>query len=520
MRRFIEAVRTRADLLLAVGMTAAFLVYVGWTAALHEMWRDELQAWLLARDSTGPIDLHRHLKYEGHPGLWHLLLLPLTRLSWNPVGMQVLHLLIAAAAVFLFLRYARFNRLARCLFALGYFPAYEYAVVCRNYGVGMLLLFAFAALFRSRFQRFHWIGLSLMLACHTSVHALIVTIALGAGLGLEALISRRELAEMRPEARRRVWIGFGLIALGVVTAVLQLNPPADYGFARGWRTNLDWNHVRNIAAHLNRALYAIPKGGWGSHYLFDWAFYNAHRLWFGVGLAALFAATLWRRPAALLAYLMATIGLLTFFYMKYSGSIRHHGFLYLALVTVAWTAPNWSGLWKTPSAAERLVPYWKKWIAVCGTMLLFGAHAYGGLRTHAWDRETVFSRAKETAEYMREAGLQDAYVIGHDSPSASAVVGYLEKDRFFYPRGKRMSSFVRWDQARNHGMSNREVAEMALARSDETSEETIVVLSSHFSDDVMEELPRIELLKEFMDPAAIGNERFAVYRVHPPEKPE
>ncbi|MEW6113407.1 MAG: hypothetical protein AB1664_14845, partial [Thermodesulfobacteriota bacterium] len=53
------------------------LVYaiVGLTGIVHhEMWRDELEHWLLARDSTELTDLVRNLRQEGHPAAWHLIL--------------------------------------------------------------------------------------------------------------------------------------------------------------------------------------------------------------------------------------------------------------------------------------------------------------------------------------------------------------------------------------------------------------------------------------------------------------
>ena len=106
-------------------LTAAFLVVGGTGAIYHEMWRDEIQAWLLARDSTGPIDLLSHMKYEGHPPLWHLLLMPLTWITHAPESMQVVHLLIAATTVFLFARYSPFTPLQKILFSFGYFVLYE-----------------------------------------------------------------------------------------------------------------------------------------------------------------------------------------------------------------------------------------------------------------------------------------------------------------------------------------------------------------------------------------------------------
>ena len=41
----------------------------------HEPWEDEAQAWLLARDSGLVELLFKNIGYEGHPGLWHVILM-------------------------------------------------------------------------------------------------------------------------------------------------------------------------------------------------------------------------------------------------------------------------------------------------------------------------------------------------------------------------------------------------------------------------------------------------------------
>lgn len=45
----------------------------------HESWRDEAQSWLIARD-LGIIDIFKQMKYEGHPALWYLILVPFAKL--------------------------------------------------------------------------------------------------------------------------------------------------------------------------------------------------------------------------------------------------------------------------------------------------------------------------------------------------------------------------------------------------------------------------------------------------------
>ncbi len=52
--------------ILALAFTAALSAVI----SHHEMWRDEIMAWLLARDAATPWQVFSLIKYEGHPGLW------------------------------------------------------------------------------------------------------------------------------------------------------------------------------------------------------------------------------------------------------------------------------------------------------------------------------------------------------------------------------------------------------------------------------------------------------------------
>ncbi|HXT22188.1 MAG TPA: hypothetical protein VN923_15650, partial [Thermoanaerobaculia bacterium] len=92
------------------------------------MWRDELQAWMLARVSASPAALFANLRYEGHPALWHLLLWPLAHMTARPEAMQALHFVVAGLGVAAWLAWAPFPLPLRGLFALSYLPLFEYGV--------------------------------------------------------------------------------------------------------------------------------------------------------------------------------------------------------------------------------------------------------------------------------------------------------------------------------------------------------------------------------------------------------
>ena len=62
-----------------LGFIAFALVSLTFTL-LHEQWRDELQAWIIARDLSFPKMVYQ-MRYEGHFVLWSLLLKPFTLLG-------------------------------------------------------------------------------------------------------------------------------------------------------------------------------------------------------------------------------------------------------------------------------------------------------------------------------------------------------------------------------------------------------------------------------------------------------
>ena len=80
-------------------MTALFMLIAGFTIFRHEMWRDEIQAWMIASDSTSLPNLFHNLRYDGHPALWYLLLYAVSRFTQRPVAMQVVHLLSVAGLI-------------------------------------------------------------------------------------------------------------------------------------------------------------------------------------------------------------------------------------------------------------------------------------------------------------------------------------------------------------------------------------------------------------------------------------
>ncbi len=440
----------------APALTAAYALALVFALWHHELWRDEVQAWMFARDSSDPLDLFRNMEYEASPMLWHLLLMPVTRITSSPVGMQVLHLAIASAVVFVVARYAPFGPLQKVLFAFGYFPLYEYGVMSRNYALGLLFIVVMCALMREWRRRPLWLGVVLALMSHTSVHACIVAIGTLFVLTVDHTLNRRTLADDDAVDARRLYAGFAIAAVGILLAILQINPPADVTKSAGSET---WFYSPLLEFHLSWLAHCLKLIPFAVFFPVDPRFtpvvgltpdqpeavYGALT---AVALVAIAAAFHWRRPLALILFLCLVTGLLAFFYAIHIGSFRHHGFFLIALLALVWGGRHLDGGSAGAGRGSRRAVVAQR----VGSVLLTGLlamHAFGGLRAVAIEVERPFSQGKRAAEYIRANGLEELPMIGYPDWSASAVLGHLKPDkRIHYVQGNREGSFVVYDGAR------------------------------------------------------------------------
>ncbi len=105
--------------------------------------------------------------------------------------------------------------------------------------------------------------------------------------------------------------------------------------------------------------------------------------------------------------------------------------------------------------------------------------------------------------------MQDHLIVGEIDFAASTVVGYLQKPQIYYPRGSRYGSFVRWDKARTHNVSDQLVIEEARKLSREHSQPVLIILNRAINAKLIEQ-HNLSFLVKFTG-SVIGNEGFHLY---------
>ena len=82
----------------------------------HEPWRDEAQAWLIARDIP-LFSLFNQMQYEGSPALWHIIIMPFAKLGFPYITINLVHFLIIYLAAAVFVYKSPFSKTTKILFA-------------------------------------------------------------------------------------------------------------------------------------------------------------------------------------------------------------------------------------------------------------------------------------------------------------------------------------------------------------------------------------------------------------------
>ncbi len=386
-----------------------YAALVAFSAAHHEPWRDEGQAWMIARDLPLP-GVIGMMGLEGTPALWHLMLYPFAHFGAPFAAEHVLHVLIAIAAVALLLWRAPFPLWFKVLFIFSYYMSYEYAVIARNYNITIVLLFFMAAMYRHRFERPLVYGLAVALLANTNVHSLSMAFAIGV-LFLVDLARRGYMP-------RRGLVAAGVMVLGGLLALLQLRsstPNALIG------EKLNFKVLAPVLALKDAFLPGFPN----------------QVLAVLVILPAVAVVMLWRRSKAALWLLACGLaGPFAVFVTKHGGELRHHGFLLIFFVFALWIANE-----ERQADRDRL---WRATLAICGvTFILSLPYA---VHAHWYDARGLFSGSRSVASYINEHGLEDRPFFAYESAPTSAILPYLPHTKFWYADIQAKGTFIVFDK--------------------------------------------------------------------------
>jgi hypothetical protein len=445
---------------------AVYALFVSFVSAFHEPWKDETQAWRLAIDSHGLAELVRNARYEGHPLLFHVLLQGVGLLSRSWWAAVALHVIVACVAAWLVLRYAPFTRWQKVLIVFGYWSAYEYSVVVRPYGLGMMLGFAACVAWLRPRRRVGWTVVCLLLLANTSAMGTMLAMALAAAFAFDW--AWPDDPAMQPSARTRATVAVAALAATLVVLYFvarQILPPADAGYQGEPRATLSLWDVASLPTFELRALFPIVLADdgvqWNRWVLKPDSRYElALVLCLSLIMLAIGLLIAARRRVSLIFYLVGTTGFLVFFTFLFPGFAHHHGFLFVVWVITAWMA------WGAP-ASER--PRFLRRLtdgvdAMRGNLFLISLipPLIATAELAVADVRMPFADAMHVADVIRSRGLADAPLIAVVRSDAQAVGAFLDRPLLFPLEGQ-TRTFVYWGPRWSHSATVRAADSAATA---------------------------------------------------------
>ncbi len=480
----------------------------------HVMWRDELNGWLIARDSSSLINFFENIKYEGHPLLWYVCLWVLNQITANPIIMQLLHWLIATLTIALFILYSPFTKSQKILFVFGYLPIYEYSLISRNYGIGVLSIFLFCTYFNTRHTTYIPLAFILAIMANTNAYCLLISFALGVTLTIEYIFKNYFKYQTKAKINN-LTIGIIIFLLGIILSIFMLFPPLDstlQGGANQWFFEFDFNRLTQTITRIWRSyiLVIIPSDS-KSIDLLVFSFLSLFLFGFTILM-------LLKKPIALIFYLMGTLEILSFTYAKFLGSQRHYGHLYIIFIAALWIASNYKDsrffvkileeifddFFKTIMRYHKLVLHHKKSFI----MIILWLQVIAGIVAFSRDLIRPYSSSKITADYIKNNNLNNNFIMGSEDFTIAPISGYLNQ-KIYYPESKKLGSYVLFNNTRKI-VNDDDIIEQVIQIIKSQTKDVLLITNREFSIDSSQ--LNIRFLDKFTN-SFIYNEKYYLYLI-------
>ncbi len=247
IKSFLNKLETIPSLAICSLIWITFVALSLYIAPYHELWADEVQAFLIARDASVSEIILNIPHQEGQPSLWHLLLKGLIFLFGDNLNITYISIFIMSLTVAIFLFCYNVPIVYKILIPFGHYFLYQYNIISRNYCLAYLALVLLGYLYPLRHvYTWRYSFLLILLALSTSFFAPIAAV-LGSFWIYEAYKSSNLFSS-------RYILPFTLLACCGISLFLQVFPVnmVQYDI----RIKYIDNYPYNVLAHIPETFFA------------------------------------------------------------------------------------------------------------------------------------------------------------------------------------------------------------------------------------------------------------------------
>ncbi len=452
----------------------------------HEPWYDEAVAWQIAKCASIKDILFTIPHYEGHPQLWHLILVPFAKLGMPyELSLSIVSLLFSGAAIILILWFAPFPRIFRLLLPFTYFFFYQYSVISRPYCVMMLSFVLLAMAYGARNERPHRYVLCLMLLCLTSAYGIVLAGGLALVWVWEILREQGFCDFVKHFYRdKRVWWLAALLALALFLIASIL--PREDTYATS--TMFEKKTTNNLLVRLVYMVFILPSDVTLTNVYSQDVFLRNALLSPSLMVSAFAIGIVIWSGIIYIGRVKGTALLFCLPYLLFGGfssavylSLHHTGIALLFLTFWLWVTMDAPAVWERKLQFAESFWHSVRNFAVVLTSLMMLVSLEWGVSSSVADIFLTYAVGRNEAAFLSENGLDDyrimiAWQWGYDSddsdnpdtrelamdinycPYMDNVAAYFDHNIFYnFPGGSTEQNYT------SHRRASEEETDAALA---------------------------------------------------------
>lgn len=180
----------------------------------HEAWRDEAQSWLIAKNLS-LFEMFNQLKYEGHPFLYYLIIMPFAKFGLPYKSINIISWIFGCLSTLIILYKLPLNKSLKVAIIFSAPMIYLYTAFGRSYSLLMFLICYLSLIYNHREKYPILYGISLLMI--TNTHILCFGFVL-------ALLSLDFYDLMRKRNDKRLLKSIIIAVMGIIILLVQFIP--------------------------------------------------------------------------------------------------------------------------------------------------------------------------------------------------------------------------------------------------------------------------------------------------------
>ena len=393
----------------------------------HEPWRDEAQAWLIARDIS-LFDIFNYMKYEGHPCLWHLLLMLFAKLNFPYLTINIISWMIMLLSAILVIYKSPFNKMTKICVLLSSPFLYYYIAISRVYTLIAFLVILLAIVYEKKEEKPCLYGFLLLLLANTHVIMLGLVGVLILDFYVKNIIKYLKNNELKKH--KKLLTGFVISVLGIILLILQLMKSiSTNGEVQIYKSNYIVLIIQYINQYINLFL------GYGEG--------NISNVLFILILMILFIVLIYCQIKNFKKHSNSIIIFYTSIIFQFAVYVIVYQYNNEAFLTAYFIALFciWIVAYKKDS--KNIFELLSLLIMILSIMTIMNSTYMIML-----DKKCNYSSSKEMAKYINENIEKGTVFIAPIDYSVSAIIPYCKDYLFYCPQKQEYFTYVKWDLKR------------------------------------------------------------------------